>query len=87
MQTALDHLVVAAAGLDAGAAWLEAHLGVPLAPGGKHAAMGTHNRLLKLGASFSTGPPPIPPRRLPRTGAGSVSTIRPCGKKSLRARA
>lgn len=49
MQTALDHLVVAAAGLDAGAAWLEAHLGVPLAPGGKHTAMGTHNRLLKLG--------------------------------------
>lgn len=49
MQAALDHLVVAAADLDAGAAWLEAHLGVPLAPGGKHAAMGTHNRLLKLG--------------------------------------
>ncbi len=44
-----DHLVVAAADLDAGAAWLEAHLGVPLAPGGKHAVMGTHNRLLKLG--------------------------------------
>jgi len=49
VQAALDHLVVAAADLDAGAAWLEAHLGVPLAPGGKHAAMGTHNRLLKLG--------------------------------------
>jgi hypothetical protein len=49
VQAALDHLVVAAADLDAGAAWLEAHLGVPLAPGGRHAAMGTHNRLLKLG--------------------------------------
>lgn len=49
MQTSIDHLVVAAADLDAGAAWLEAHLGVPLAPGGQHAAMGTHNRLLKLG--------------------------------------
>ena len=36
---AVDHLVVAAAGLDAGTAWLEAHLGVPLAPGGRHAAM------------------------------------------------
>lgn len=48
-QAAIDHLVVAAADLDAGAAWLEAHLGVPLAPGGKHTAMGTHNRLLKLG--------------------------------------
>lgn len=46
---AIDHLVVAAANLDAGAAWLEERLGVPLAPGGKHAAMGTHNRLLRLG--------------------------------------
>lgn len=49
MQAAIDHLVVAAADLDAGTAWLETHLGVPLAAGGKHAAMGTHNRLLKLG--------------------------------------
>lgn len=49
MRAAVDHLVVAAADLEAGAAWLEAHLGVPLAPGGRHAAMGTHNRLLKLG--------------------------------------
>ncbi len=45
----LDHLVVAAARLDEGAAWLESRLGVALAPGGKHAVMGTHNRLLKLG--------------------------------------
>lgn len=45
----IDHLVIAAAELEAGTAWLEMHLGVPLAPGGKHAAMGTHNRLLRLG--------------------------------------
>jgi hypothetical protein len=32
-----------------GAAWLEDRLGVPLAGGGKHARMGTHNRLLGLG--------------------------------------
>lgn len=44
-----DHLVVAASELDTGIAWLEDRLGVPLAPGGRHAAMGTHNRLLKLG--------------------------------------
>lgn len=49
MKAAIDHLVVAAADLDSGTAWLECRLGVPLAPGGKHAAMGTHNRLLKLG--------------------------------------
>lgn len=49
MKAEIDHLVVAAADLDSGAAWLEARLGVPLAPGGRHAAMGTHNRLLKLG--------------------------------------
>lgn len=45
----LDHLVVVAASLEAGARWVEARLGVPMAGGGKHPAMGTHNRLLALG--------------------------------------
>ncbi len=49
---AVDHLVVAAADLDAGADWLESHLGVPLSPGGRHATMGTHNRLLRLGPNL-----------------------------------
>jgi hypothetical protein len=44
----VDHLVVAAASLDAGEAWLAATLGVPLQPGGQHPQMGTHNRLLRL---------------------------------------
>lgn len=44
-----DHLVLAARDLAQGAAWLEERLGVPLAGGGKHARMGTHNRLLGLG--------------------------------------
>lgn len=48
----IDHLVVAAADLDAGAAWLEARLGARLSPGGRHAAMGTHNRLLRLGPAL-----------------------------------
>ncbi len=44
----LDHLVVAARDLPSGRAWLEARLGVPLAPGGEHARFGTHNHLLRL---------------------------------------
>jgi hypothetical protein len=44
-----DHLVVTATDLAAGAAEVEAALGVPLEPGGRHATMGTHNRLLSLG--------------------------------------
>ena len=48
----LDHLILATHDLAQGAAWLEDHLGVPLAPGGVHAAMGTHNRLLRLGPSL-----------------------------------
>jgi hypothetical protein len=46
----LDHLVVAARTLDEGAAWIESKLGVAMAGGGKHALMGTHNRLLRLDA-------------------------------------
>lgn len=45
----LDHLVVAAQDLDEGTAFVQNLLGVPLEPGGKHEAMGTHNRLLNLG--------------------------------------
>lgn len=46
---ALDHIAISAASLDDGAAWVEMALGVPLAGGGKHPHMGTHNRLLSLG--------------------------------------
>ncbi|HUM11429.1 MAG TPA: VOC family protein [Myxococcaceae bacterium] len=47
MRAALDHLAVAASALDASP--LEHLLGVPLAGGGRHARMGTHNRLLGIG--------------------------------------
>ena len=45
----LDHLVIAAQDLDEGSAFVQNLLGVPLELGGKHDAMGTHNRLLNLG--------------------------------------
>ena len=45
----LDHLAVSARSLDEGVAVIEAALGVTMAGGGKHPAMGTHNRLLSLG--------------------------------------
>lgn len=46
----LDHLIVAANTLEQGAAFIAEKLGSALQPGGKHAAMGTHNLLLGLGA-------------------------------------
>ena len=47
----LDHLVIAARTLEEGAAWVESKLGVAMdAAIGKHALMGTHNRLLRLDA-------------------------------------
>lgn len=46
----VDHLVVACASLEQGVAWCEAALGVTPGPGGKHALMGTHNRLLHVGS-------------------------------------
>jgi hypothetical protein len=48
MGARVDHLVVAAASLDEGAAWCEASLGVAPGPGGEHPLMGTHNRLLRI---------------------------------------
>lgn len=53
MNAELDHLVVAAADLDQAAAWCEATLGVAPLPGGRHALMGTHNRLVNLSAPES----------------------------------
>ena len=46
----IDHLIVACGDLGQGAAWLEARLGEAPQLGGKHALMGTHNMLLRLGA-------------------------------------
>lgn len=48
MSVAVDHLVVAAATLEQGAAWCAHTLGVAPGPGGQHPLMGTHNRLLKI---------------------------------------
>ena len=51
MSVSLDHLVVAAATLDEGVRWCEATLDVTPGPGGKHALMGTHNRLLRIASN------------------------------------
>ncbi len=44
----LDHLVLMAASLEQGVQWCEATLGITPGPGGKHALMGTHNRVFKI---------------------------------------
>lgn len=48
MHAVVDHIVIAAATLEQGVAWCEATLGVVPGPGGQHALMSTHNRLLKI---------------------------------------
>jgi hypothetical protein len=45
----IDHLAVTCTALADGAAAVEAVLGLPTVAGGKHALMGTHNRLMRLG--------------------------------------
>lgn len=52
MPLMLDHLALCSPSLEAGAAHLENVLGVPLSEGGKHAHMGTHNRLLGVGSDL-----------------------------------
>jgi hypothetical protein len=47
----IDHIVIAAPTLDSGEAFVRKNLGVSTQSGGRHTAMGTHNRLLSLGES------------------------------------
>ncbi len=47
----IDHLVVTAPTLEAGAEYIKNNLGVEMQPGGRHPAMGTWNLLLSLGDS------------------------------------
>ncbi len=77
MRAALDHLAIAASSLDVST--LERVLGVPLAGGGKHTRMGTHNRLLRLGSDaylelIAPDPEGIPPER-PRWFALDAPTM------------
>ncbi len=66
----IDHIVVTAPSLDAGAEYVREALGVAPQAGGEHARMGTHNRLLRLGervyleviAVNPAAPPPGRPR-------------------------
>lgn len=51
MNAQLDHLVVMADTLEAGARWCQATLGVAPAPGGRHPLFGTHNLLLNLSSA------------------------------------
>src|SRR4051812_23817798 len=46
---ALDHLVLAAADLAQGVSFVADRLGVRAPAGGRHAVMGTHNALVRLG--------------------------------------
>ena len=64
MTLRLDHLAVSAATLEAGVAFVEGALGVPLAGGGQHPHMATHNRLLGLGELYLEviAPDPSAPR-------------------------
>lgn len=48
MTARIDHLVVMADTLAQGVAWCEQTLGVSPGPGGRHAFMGTHNRLARI---------------------------------------
>jgi hypothetical protein len=45
----IDHLVIVAPSLQSGSDYVGAKLGVTPQPGGEHAAMGTHNALVRLG--------------------------------------
>lgn len=47
----LDHIVIAARTLGEGASFIKEQLGVDILPGGKHERMGTHNCVMRIGAT------------------------------------
>ena len=78
----LDHLVVTAPTLAAGAAWVERCLGIAPGPGRQHPHMGTHNLLLSLGATLyleviAIDPQAPPPSRPRWFGLDHVSPTQP----------
>jgi hypothetical protein len=48
----IDHVIYATNDLDAAAERLEAELGLPTLPGGRHEGLGTHNRIMPLGGGY-----------------------------------
>ncbi|WP_210191749.1 MULTISPECIES: VOC family protein [Rhodomicrobium] len=64
----LDHIVIAAASLEDGADFIRERLGIEIPAGGRHESMGTHNRLMRLGANrylevIAVNPAATPPTR------------------------
>jgi len=74
MNARVDHLIIVADTLEQGNRWCEVTLGATTVAGGRHALMGTHNRLLVIGserfpdtyleviAIDREAPPPLRPR-------------------------
>src|SRR5882672_1232580 len=85
MRCELDHLVVACADLEQGAAWVERLLGVAVQPGGRHATMGTHNRLLRLGARQYLELMALDPEAAPPTRARWFDFDQPAVRERARA--
>lgn len=83
----LDHLVITAPTLEAGAAFVRDSLGVAMQKGGEHPRMGTHNLLLRLGdATFLEVLAPDPGAHPPgRPRWFGLDALRPDSPPALRA--
>lgn len=88
----LDHLVVIAPSLEAGAAHVRERLGIAMAPGGRHPQMGTHNLVLRLGAAvflevIAVDPDAPPPGRPRWFGLDDADGLRAAWEAGRRLRA
>jgi hypothetical protein len=72
----IDHVIYAAADLDAAAARIESELGLPAGGGGRHEGLGTHNRIVPLGGGYLELLAVVDPAQAARSDVGRWALAR-----------
>ena len=84
MRTRIDHLVIGAANLSLGTAYVRERFGVDIPFGGSHEKMGTHNHLMSIGNDMFLEVIAIAPDMKPPESPRWFSLDDPCVRQSIK---